>query len=288
MVPPLLLLPLLLLLLLLLALALVTTARRRRATRAKAALRGKHVWVIGASRGIGRATAERLAALGATLTLSSRPSPELDLVAKQLRPALHAVLPFDVTDTHAICVAAQRVSRVLPVDVVLANAGINHRNLPFVALHVAAIDAVLDTNFRSVAHLFSRVLPAMRARGGLLCAVSSLAAYRGVAGASVYAASKAALTSLCQSLSVELYNSKVSVVCVHPGFVHTSAISSLKNPKPLLITESQAAEHVVEAIAFKYSHYGFPWLMEHVVLNFSACLPTPIYNFVMSKLAVYG
>ncbi|PXF47092.1 putative oxidoreductase [Gracilariopsis chorda] len=263
--------------------------RRRRHRHALRTLRAKHVWLVGASRGIGRATALHLASLGAKLTISSRPSPSLNQLADQLDKNLVSVVPFDVTDRQALAHAVRSVLNGPPIDVVIANAGINHDNLPFSALSETQVDRVLDTNFRSVAHLFSLLLPHLKQRpDALLCAISSMAAYRGVNGGSVYSASKAALTTFCQALDVELYHSSVSVVCVHPGFVLTSAISHLKNPKPFLLTPHQAAVEIVNAIAMKYSHYGFPWLMEHVVLPFSTCVPTSVYNYLMPKLSTYG
>lgn len=271
------------------ALAAWLLRRHRRRRRALDALRHKHVWIVGASRGIGRATALHLASLGASLTISSRPSDQLSDLGRQLGPRLVAVLPFDLTDRHALKTAVHRLLHGRPVDVVIANAGINHANLPFSALPAPLIDRVLDTNFRSVAHLFSLLLPHLTRRPDpVLCAISSMAAYRGVNGASVYAASKAALTTFCQALDVELYHSPVSVVCVHPGFVLTSAISHLTNPKPLLVSPHCAAVEIVNAIANRYSHYGFPWLMEHVVLTFSTCMPTWLYNFLMPRLSTYA
>lgn len=118
---------------------------------------------------------------------------------------------------------------------------------------------------------------------GSVCVVSSLAAYRGVPGASVYGASKAAVSALAESVNIELLAAKrdLRVVAVHPGFISTPAIANLTHPKPLLLSSPQAAELILDAIACNQRHYGFPWLMEHIVARFQQVLPSPLYEYLM-------
>lgn len=255
--------------------------RVTRASRLRRHFNDRHVWVVGASQGLGRALCIRLHELGSRLTISSRSVARLEKVSAECGDC--KVLPLDVAASSVVIQKAWLdASRACPVECIIANAGVNHKGKRFAQLESSEIDCVLDTNIRGIAHLFhSAITNGMRA--GTLCAVSSLAAYRGVPGASVYGASKAALTTMCQSLNVELLVDKrnLNVVAVHPGFVDTPAIRGLDHPKPLLLTEEQAAELILDAIATGQRHYGFPWLMEHVVMRFSRALPSPFYDYLL-------
>lgn len=246
-------------------------------------LNGKHVWLIGCSRGIGRSLAGVLASKGAFVTLSARTESSLHTLRKQLGPNCASVVPLDITSDASVLETAFRdVQKTALVDVVILNAAINQSNLPFSELNIEAIDRIVDTNLRAIFRLASITVPSLTGVGGVLCVVSSLAAYRGVPGASVYGATKAAVTNFCQSLSVELYGKGPSVVCVHPGFVDTPAISSFDHPKPFIVSERAAAGSIVSAIECRTPHFGFPFVMEHVVMRFSRFVPTAIYNLILS------
>lgn len=173
------------------------------------------------------------------------------------------------------------VERNGPVDVLIACAGINHEERWFGGWGAKA-DQVIDVNFRGVVHLFEACLESMKERkSGVLCAISSLSAYRGVPGASVYGATKAALTSFCQSLNVELCTSGVQVTCIHPGFVDTEAIEHLDHYKPFIVSADKAAKSILYAIRSGQKHYGFPWIMENIVMKFSALVPSPLYEHLL-------
>lgn len=260
----------------------------RRAARIRAALRNRHVWVVGASRGLGRALALRAASAGACVSITARRAAALEEVAASIKAAggtVGAVVPADVSTGWAECRAAlAAVERDAgEVDVLVANAGVNHGGRVFTRLGDDEVDRVVGTNLLGVVRLFRVALPGMlaRPRRCVLCCVSSLAGYRGVPGGSVYGATKAAVTTLCQSLNVELVATDVSVVAVHPGFVDTPAIRGLDHPKPFLVSEERAAELVLDAIVCRRRHYGFPWPMEHIVLRFSRLVPSPLYEWIL-------
>lgn len=189
----------------------------------------------------------------------------------------------DVSDPRSLRSAHGRVEAGHGrVDVVIANAGINHSGFSFRDLDDHTMERITNTNLLGVSRTFSCVLPAMISqKRGSLCAISSLAAYRGVPGASIYGATKAAVSSFCQSLRVELLRTGVSVTCVHPGFIDTPAIASLDHPKPMQVSSEDAAERTLYAIARGWGHYGFPWPMEHLVMPFSLLLPAALYEYVL-------
>lgn len=268
------------------AVILVVYFARQVTSRFRYRLNQKHVWLIGCSRGIGSATAKVLASRGAFVTLSARTESSLQTLSELLGSSCSNVLPVDITsDVDVLREAFQQVQNVAPVDVVILNAAINQSNLPFTDLDIETIDRLVDTNLRAVLRLASITTPSLTNVGGVLCVVSSLAAYRGVPGATVYGATKAAVTNFCQSLAIEKYGKGLSVVCVHPGFIDTPAIRSLDHPKPFLMSDVAAAQSIVHAIERRASHYGFPFVMEHVIMRFSRLIPTPIYNLILSRIA---
>ncbi len=261
--------------------------RVTRTARLRRYFHGRHVWVVGASQGIGRAMCLRLHDFGARLTISSRTVSALD----KIRSACGGerccrVLLLDVSaGSETVRKAWSIANESSRVDDLILNAGINQQGKQFTALSAANIDQVLNTNLVGVTHLCHAAASAMRC--GTICVVSSLAAYRGLPGGSVYGATKAAVTSLCTSINIELLargNRLLRAIAVHPGFVDTPAIRGLDHPKPFLMSESSAAELILDAIACGKRHYGFPWIMEHVVAPFQCALPSPLYEHVISRV----
>lgn len=245
-------------------------------------LSGKHVWIIGASRGLGRQLAETLSQHNCKLSISARNKSQLQTLA-QLIPSqnLICIAPLDVTDLPSVTSTFHVVQTACPIDIIIANAGINQGATPFEKLSSVQITNLIDTNIRYVLHLFHVAVPFLVGRAGILCAISSVAAYRGLPGATVYGACKAAVTNFCQALSIELYDSDADVICVHPAFIDTDAIRFLSHPKPFLMSAQRAADHVVSALVCRSSHVAFPWIMEHVILKLSTALPAGVYNFIM-------
>lgn len=256
--------------------------RRRRLS---AYLLDKHLWVTGASQGLGLAIAKCAASHGARVTLTARSPARLAAAARAVgAPAVARWVAADVGarggDLRAAYAEVEAGHGA--VDVVVANAGVNNGGRPFEMVGDEEAERVVNTNLVGVVRCFKRALPGMcERRRGVLCAVSSLVAYRGLPGASVYGASKAGVSAFCQSLGVELVASGVGVVCVHPGFVETPAIEGLEHPKPCLVSAEEGAEAVLDAIACGRRHLGFPWLMENVVMRFSTAVPSPLYEWIL-------
>mmetsp|Transcript_29434 Transcript_29434/g.71619 ORF Transcript_29434/g.71619 Transcript_29434/m.71619 type:complete len:300 (-) Transcript_29434:586-1485(-) len=270
-----------------LLLGVVLLRRQRSAARCARYWRGKHVCVTGGSSGIGAALAEAAAGYGASVSICGRRAAALAAVKRRVeqRGGRAEAFVLDVRrGGEPRRVLADAEGLLGPVDVLVVNAGVNHEGQPFTALSEERVDAVLETNLRGALACIGAVLPGMlRRRGGQVVAVSSLAAYRGLAGGSVYGATKAALTVFMESLRIELYGSGVRCTTVHPGFVATPAIEKLDHPKPFQVSAVEAAEYILRAAAAGATHYGFPWVMEHVVMRFAVAVPTSLYDFIMSR-----
>lgn len=116
-----------------------------------------------------------------------------------------------------------------------------------------------------------------------MCVVSSLAGYRGLRGGSVYGATKAAVRLLCEGVGIEV-GGRVDVVCACPGFVDTTLIRGSPHPKPCMMTEEAAAVEVLRGIVKGWRVYGFPWLMEEVVMRFARVVPTAVYERILTMV----
>lgn len=191
-------------------------------------LAGKRAIVTGASRGIGRAIAQRFAAEGATVALMSRNRGALDEVAAELPGSV--VYPADVSDAEQFRTALEDVLADLGgVDVLVNNAGGNSFSMPLVATRFSGWEKTMRLNVDSIVHACQVVLPGMLSQGsGSVINVSSVVALRGGPLLAHYAAAKAAVVSLSQSLAIECASSGVRVNTLLPGWIDTDLTDFLR------------------------------------------------------------
>lgn len=191
------------------------------------ALAGATVVVTGASRGIGRASALRLAEAGAELALWARDGAALQRVADEIRAAGGRAEPYvcDVTDSAAVDRAAELVRRAhAPVAVVVNNAGAVLRK-PTVEIQDHDWRRVMAVNLDGTFHVTRAFLPdlvrAGERAGGRIINISSIAGREGTALLAGYCAAKHAVIGLTRALAEELRTAKVSVNAICPGSVDT-------------------------------------------------------------------
>jgi short-subunit dehydrogenase len=210
--------------------------------------------VTGASRGIGRAIAQKLAAEGFDLTITARTQSALDEVAASIHDVDVEVVPADMADQDAIAAVADRhVARFGRLDALVVNAGTG-TIATIEATSPKRFDKQLDVNLRAPFHLISRCLPALRAtasenpaRGAKVIAIASITGLVSEPGMSVYAATKAALISLCESVNVESSAAGVSATAVAPGYVDTDMSEWIRDqiPAETMLTVDDIAELAV-------------------------------------------
>ena len=182
---------------------------------------GKVALLSGASAGIGRVTAQMLAAEGCRLALVARKRDALEALAAELRKAhkIQAqVITADLAHPEAPpCLLAHLQSAGLKVDVLVNNAGFGVQGR-FVELPLGRQLEMLQVNITSLTHLTGLLLPGMieRHRGGILN-VASTAAFQPGPGMAVYYATKAYVLSFSDALAEELAGTGVSVTAVCPG-----------------------------------------------------------------------
>jgi 3-oxoacyl-[acyl-carrier protein] reductase len=192
-------------------------------------LAGKVALVTGASRGIGRAIAARLAEQGATVVAAAR-ADHARACADELSAAGHAVeaLSLDVTDTAALeAVPGDIVKRHGRLDIVVSNAGIARDQL-LMRMKRGDWDAVLATNLTATFVLAQAAMrPMLKQRGGRIIAVGSVVGQMGNAGQTNYAASKAGLIGFAKALAREVASRAITVNVVAPGMIDTDMTKAI-------------------------------------------------------------
>lgn len=234
-------------------------------------------FLTGASAGIGRSLALRLAADGAPIAVAARSLPALEALVAEIRTRGGESLAVrcDVTDPRSVREAiAGAEARFGPVTRLVANAGGSEttRVDAFEADHVAR---QLDLNVLGVARCIEAVLPGMLKRGaGHLVATSSLAAYRGLPGAAAYSAAKAALTRLLEGLRVDLRGRGIDVTVIAPGFVRQHPT---RGDRPFMLELEPATERMARAIRARRAYYAFPWRLA-ALTRAASLLPPAVYD----------
>ena len=191
-------------------------------------LAGQTDLVTGASRGIGRAIAIRLAQAGAKTVLAARTADALQTVAEeiQVRGQESLVAPTDVTDDQqleALVNTAQ--SHFGNIDILVNNAGGGSPRTPIHKGRVSDWEWTLRVNLWATMVLTKLVLPSMiERRVGVIINISSLAGITGKAGEAAYAAAKFGVRGFTQALFEEVRGYGVKVSTIYPGYVDTALI----------------------------------------------------------------
>lgn len=191
-------------------------------------LSGKVVLVTGAGSGIGRASAQTMAARGATVVINDindgRAQETVELIRSTSGAALACVA--DVSSAAAVKEGFQRAaSQVGPIDILINNAGIASGRLALDELQEDVVDRMLAVNVKGAIFCTQAVLPSMKQRrSGKIINVSSIMGLSGQRRGSHYAAAKGALLSLTKAWAKELAEWNIQVNAVAPGRVRTPMV----------------------------------------------------------------
>ena len=243
--------------------------------------RGKTVWLVGSSSGIGRATAHALHAQGAKVIVSARSVAALEHFANEHPGTM--VLEMDAADAASVQAAAQSVLAAGPLDVVLYCAGY-YKEMRATEFDLAEILRHNQVNYVGALYLLAAVLPYFLSRkGGHISLVSSVAGYRGLPQSLAYGPTKAALSNLAETLYLDLKDSHIGVSLICPGFVETPLTAQNKFTMPGLIKPEQAAQEILSGWAKGEFEIHFPKRFTFV-MKALALLPPMLYFPVIRKL----
>ncbi len=201
-------------------------------------LNGKVALVTGASRGIGRAIALKLASLGADIAVVYAGNTEKaeEVAAKAIEYGVRAeAFKCDVSDFAAVKAMVDEVKKKLgSVDILVNNAGITKDGL-IMNMKEEAFDAVVDINLKGAFNLIRHCSPMLiKKRGGKIINISSVAGLMGNPGQSNYSASKAGLIGLTKSVARELAPRNICCNAIAPGFIQTDMTENITSDNPLM------------------------------------------------------
>lgn len=189
-------------------------------------MKGKTIFITGATSGIGEGCARKFAAMGSNLILNGRNTEKLESLKKELTTQGVEVLtlPFDVRDRKAMQQAVDSLQgQWKHVDVLINNAGLV---IGMDKEHEGSLDEwdiVIDTNIKALLAMTRLIVPGMVERGcGHVINIGSIAGDAAYAGGSVYCATKAAVKTLSDGLRIDLVDTPVRVTNIKPGMVETN------------------------------------------------------------------
>jgi NAD(P)-dependent dehydrogenase (short-subunit alcohol dehydrogenase family) len=245
--------------------------------------RGKTVWIIGASTGIGQATAAALHAQGARVVVSARKAAALETFVTSHAGAL--ALPLDVTDRGAVQAAASTLLAQAPLDCVMYCAG-HYTAMRGFAMEVDDMLRHIDVNYNGALYVLDAVIPAMLDRGtGHISMVGSVAGYSGLPNGLAYGPTKAALINLAETLYLDLKDRGVSVSIINPGFVQTPLTEGNEFDMPALLTPQQAATAILKGWARGAFEIHFPKRFT-LWLKLLRMLPYRWYFYLVAKVTL--
>lgn len=189
-------------------------------------MKGKTIFITGATSGIGEGCARKFAAMGSNLILNGRNTEKLESLKKELTAQGVEVLtlPFNVRDRKAMQQAVDSLQgQWKHVDVLINNAGLV---IGMDKEHEGSLDEwdiVIDTNIKALLAMTRLIVPGMVERGcGHVINIGSIAGDVAYAGGSVYCATKAAVKALSDGLRIDLVDTPVRVTNIKPGMVETN------------------------------------------------------------------
>ena len=223
--------------------------------------RGKTVWLLGASTGIGRATASALHAQGARVVVSARNASALNEFVVQHPGAV--AMPLDASDAAAVRAASAAIVASGTLDHAVYCAG-HYHDMSALAFDLDDMVKHNQINYLGALYMLDAVLPHFlgqtekSASAGHISLVGSVAGYRGLPKSLAYGPTKAALINLAETLYLDLHDKGIGVSLINPGFVKTSLTAQNEFKMPALISPEEAATEILAGWAHGEFEIHFP------------------------------
>lgn len=240
-------------------------------------------WVTGASSGIGRALARRLAENGYRVAASARTGRDLDSLAAEV-PGRITAFQLDVTDPKACLETGALIERTLgPVDLAIFNAG-SYFPTTATQFSVDNFRRTVDLNLMGTINCMGAVVPSMVGRrSGHIAVMASLTGYLGLPTAASYGATKAALNAMTHSFRPDFERHGVTISVINPGFVRTPLTDKNRFPMPFLMPVEKAVDRIVAGLRSKRYEIAFPWPLAWG-LRLLRALPEPLRFAAMRRM----
>jgi NAD(P)-dependent dehydrogenase (short-subunit alcohol dehydrogenase family) len=218
-------------------------------------------WVTGASSGIGRALAKRLAENGYVVAASARSGPDLDTLAAEV-PGRITSFKLDVTDPAACVATASQIEQSLgPIDLAVFNAG-SYFPTTAASFSVENFRKTVDLNLMGTVNCMGGVVSSMvRRRSGHIAVMASVAGFVGLPTAASYGATKAALNNMMTAFKPDFDRYGVTLTVINPGFVKTPLTDKNEFPMPFLIELDDAVDRIMTGLEQKRFEIAFPTRM---------------------------
>ncbi len=216
------------------------------------------VWISGASAGLGRALALRMAADGWQVAASARSQKGLSALESEGTGAIKG-FTVDITNNGAVADCLGQIEEEFaPIKIAVLNAG-THRPVHASSLKASDFQHLTDVNLIGTANCLEHLLPPMiKRRSGHIAIVASVAGYRGLPTSAAYGMTKAGLINMAEALKPELdeYGIKTQLVC--PGFVRTPLTDKNDFEMPDLMEPEEAAEEFYQGLLSDRFEISFP------------------------------
>ncbi|SEB35471.1 Short-chain dehydrogenase [Nitratireductor aquibiodomus] len=248
--------------------------------------RRKHkgiVWVTGASSGIGRALALRLARNGWQVAASARSAAALEELAADQEGSIFPY-PLDVTDmARTKQVHAEIELAMGSIDMAVLAAGTYKRDGAF-DFRAQVAQSMIAVNLQGTCNALEPLLDSMMSRRrGKIAIMASVAGYNGLPGGATYGATKSALNNLCEAMKPEAERRNVSLSVINPGFVDTPLTARNDFPMPFLISADEAAASIEKGLEDGRYEIIFPWKMK-LAIKFLHALPAMLRFTITRRL----
>ena len=248
--------------------------------------RWQHVWITGASSGIGRELALALADHGIKVSVSARSADKLG--ALEDAHELISAWPADVTDAVAMSATIAAIeAKSGAIDLAILNAGVWAPSSPG-ELPMDAFTRSMDVNYHGVTNALVPLEAAMRGRGrGHIAIVASVAGYRGLPKGAFYGPTKAALINLAESIRPELARAGIKLQVINPGFVRTPMTDVNTFPMPFLMEPHVAVRRIIAGLHSNRFEIAFPWQLV-TMLKLARILPYPAFFWFIRNVIARG
>lgn len=220
----------------------------------------RHIFITGASSGIGRELAVKYAQNGCRLSLSGRNEERLNETAQLCRDkgAQVSLFLFDVADEEATRHAISQANSFHPLDLIIANAGISAGSFGRGESENTA-RAIFKTNIFGVLNTVFPAIDALKENGGQIAIISSIAGLAPLPGCPAYSATKACVRFWGQALNAR-FSPKIRISVVCPGFIKTPLTDKNDFPMPFIMPVDKAADLIIKGLRKNKSMITFPFI----------------------------